>query len=156
MNEPWILFNRIARKLFMIHSWFIHAHSCYTVGKHYFVCDATRMCMNGSRIIMNAAQNITYCTVLTLAIRHQNSYSFLKSVITPVPPYGSTFKYGNFLRHPNHLRQNLKTHCLLGFWKMSVSRNVKTAEVRNSYLATDEMGIYFLFVYVGRIYLPTA
>ena len=40
------------------HSWFIYAHSCYAVGN--FVCDATRMCMNEARIIMNAAQRIIH------------------------------------------------------------------------------------------------
>ena len=66
---------------------------------------------------------------LTSAMRHQNSYLPLKPLITPVPPYGSTFKYAIFLRHPNHLSQNRKTPCLSGFQKISTSRNVKTAEV---------------------------
>jgi hypothetical protein len=44
-------------------------------------------------------------------MRHQNSYLPLKPLITPVPPYGSTFKYAIFLRHPNHLSQNRKTPC---------------------------------------------
>ena len=68
--------------------------------------------------------------LLTSAMRHQNSYLPLKPLITPVPPYGSTFKYAIFLRHPNHLSQNHKTPCLSVFQKVGTSRNVKTAEVR--------------------------
>ena len=68
--------------------------------------------------------------VLTSAIRHQNSFLLLKSFFTPVPPYGSTFKYAIFLRHPNHLSQNHKMPCLSAFQEVGISRNVKTAEVR--------------------------
>ena len=63
-------------------------------------------------------------------MRHQNSYLTLKSLIIPVPPYGSTSKYAIFLRHPNHPSQNHKMPCLSGFQKIGISRNVKTAEVR--------------------------
>ncbi len=50
---------RMTRSIYA-HSWFILAHSCYAVGKYIYVCDATRMCMNESRIIMNAAPNIIH------------------------------------------------------------------------------------------------
>ena len=43
--------------IFMIHSWFIYVHSCYAVG--FFVCDATRMCMNEARMLTNNFMSAT-------------------------------------------------------------------------------------------------
>ena len=125
VNDPWIIYGAafmIIRESFM----------------RIRVASQTNKCLRRNTNVHEWSTNVheyyyarsMHAHFLTLAIRHQNSCSFLKSVVTPVPPYGSTLKYGIFLRHPNHLPQKPKTHCLLGFWKMSVLRNVKTAEVR--------------------------